>query len=318
MSSLPAKAGHSRLRTFAGIAKETAAEWSDHQATMHGAALSFYTVFSIAPLFIIILAIAGFVFGEEAARKELFAQVASLVGAKGGEAIQAIVAAADKPIAGTWATVLAVGTLLLGATGVFVQLQNSLNALWNVRVKPGRGLRNFIKVRLLSFAMILGIGFLLLVTLVINAGLAALGKFMAGVLPAQEIIWQVVNFLISFGVVTLLFAMMFKMLPDVKIKWRDVWIGAAITAVLFNAGKLLLSLYIGKGSVASAYGAAGSLVIILVWVYYSAQIVFFGAEFTRIYAMRCGSQVKAVPGAEFVVIKELQTPEHPQTSQPTQ
>ncbi|HEY1172184.1 MAG TPA: YhjD/YihY/BrkB family envelope integrity protein [Verrucomicrobiae bacterium] len=262
--------------------KEAAKSWSGHDASRLGAALAFYTIFAIAPLFIIVLAIAGMWFGEEAARKQLFDQLNALVGEKGGEAIQAVVAAADKPAAGVLASVAAVGTLFVGATGVFVELQSALNTVWNVKRETGRGVVHFIKDRLMSFAMILAIGFLLLVSLVVSAGLSALGSLMSGYLPAEEIIWKTINFLISLGVITVLFAMIFKVLPDIKISWRNVWGGALLTAFLFNLGKSLLSIYLGRGSFSSAYGAAGSLVIILVWVYYSAQILFFGAEFTRL------------------------------------
>jgi len=255
-----------------------------------GAALSFYTFFAIAPLFVIVLAVAGLAFGREAAQLALFGQVSGLVGQEGGEAIQALVSAAHMPNTGAWATVIAVATLFIGATGVFVELQDSLNSVWGVRRAPGRGLQNFIKDRLLSFALIVGVGFLLLISLVISSGLAVLGKFMAGLLPAQEIFWQGANFVISFGVITALFAMIFKVLPDVKISWRDVWIGAVTTALLFNLGKLLIGLYLGRSSVTSPYGAAGSLVIVLWWVYYSAQILFFGAKLTQVYSERYGSR----------------------------
>ncbi len=270
-----------------------------------GAALAFYTLFAMAPLFVIVLAIAGVWFGEEAARRELFSQVSGLVGSAGGEAIQALVSAANKPKTGAWAAVIAVATLFVGATGVFVQLQDALNSIWGVRRVPGRGLRNFIKDRLLSFALIVGIGFLLLVSLVVSAGLSALGKFMVGLLPEQGTIWQGINFVVSFGVITLLFAMIFKVLPDVKIAWRDVWIGAILTALLFNLGKFLLGLYLGRSSVTSAYGAAGSLVIVLLWVYYSAQILFFGAKFTQIYSTKHGSRLEPAPGARAVTLGEV-------------
>ncbi len=299
------KARMPRLKTFVELLKSTASAWSGHSAPRLGAALAYYTVFSIAPLFLIVLAIAGFWFGEEAARDQLFAQIAGMVGDKSAEAIQSVVAAANKPKAGTWATILAVLTLCIGATGVFVELQGALNTIWNVRHKPGQGVRYFIKMRILSFAMILVIGFLLLVSLVINAALAALGKMMSGMIPGQEILWQGINFLISFGVVALLFALIYKVLPDVKVAWHDVWIGAIITALLFNLGKFLLGLYLGRSSFTSAYGAAGSLVVLLVWVYYSGQIIFFGAEFTRLYAMKCGSRVQPAIGAEFVTVKEV-------------
>ena len=293
------------LKSSQALMKQTLFEWIDLGVSRMGAALAFYTLFAIAPLFVIVLALAGFWFGEEAARRELFSQVSGLVGSEGGEAIQALVSAARKPTTGAWATVIAVVTLFVGATGVFIQLQDALNSIWGVRRKPGRGLRNFLKDRLLSFALVVGIGFLLLVSLILSAGLSALGNFMVGLLPAQATFWQWINFGVSFGVITLLFAMIFKVLPDVKIAWRDVWIGALLTALLFNLGKYLLGLYLGWSSVTSAYGAAGSLVIVLLWVYYSAQILFFGAKFTQIYSSRYGSHFEPAPGAEAVTSKEV-------------
>jgi membrane protein len=266
-----------------------------------GAALSYYTIFAIAPLFVITLAIAGFCFGEEAARRELFGQLNQLVGKEGGDAIQAMVTAAKKSKAGFWAACIAGGTLAVAATGVFVQLQNSLNLLWNVRQARGMGLRNFIRHRLLSFAMVVGIGFLLLVSLVCSAGLAALGNFIGDYVAGTEIFLKALNFVISLGIITTLFAMIFKFLPDVKIAWRDVWLGGFITAVLFNVGKYLIGIYIGRSSISSVYGAMGSLVVLLAWVYYSALILFFGAQFTCIYAQRFGVKPQPVGGAEFVL-----------------
>jgi membrane protein len=291
------------LRTIFDLVKQTGSEWFDQGVSRMGAALAFYTLFAIAPLFVIVLAIAGVWFGEEAARGELSSQVSGLVGRDGGEAIQALVSAANRPLTGAWATTIAVATLFVASTGVFVELQDSLNSVWSVRRVPGRGLRNFIKDRILSFALIVGIGFLLLVSFVLSAGLAVLGRFMLGLLPEQETFWHWINFVISFGVITLLFAMVFKVLPDVKIAWRDVWIGAIITALLFNTGKLLVGLYLGRSGFKSAYGAAGSLVIVLVWVYYSAQILFFGAKFTEVYANRYGARLEPMPGAEAVMRK---------------
>jgi membrane protein len=296
-----------RLKTSLELLKETAKAWVDHRAPRLGAALAFYTLFAIAPLFLIVLAVAGLWFGEDAARDHLFHQLAGLVGKQGGEAIQSIIIAADKPKAGTVATIVAVLTLFVGATGVFVQLQGALNTIWNVRKKPGHGIRYFVRARMLSFAVVLAMGFLLLVSLVINAGLSAFGKYVSGVLPAQETIWQGINFVVSFGVITLLFAMIFRLLPDVRISWHDVWLGAMLTALLFNVGKFFLGLYLGKSSAASTYGAAGSLVIILMWVYYSSQILFFGAEFTRVYATKCGSHLRPAPGSQFVAVKEVKT-----------
>jgi membrane protein len=294
------------------LVKHTSMEWIDLGVSRMGAALAFYTIFAIAPLFVIVLAIASLWFGEEAARRELFGQVSGLVGSEGGEAIQALVSAAHHAKTGVWATAIALATLFVGVTGVFVQLQDALNSIWGVRRAPGRGLRNFIKDRLLSFALIVGIGFLLLVSLVLSAGLSALGKYMGGLLPVQETLWQGINFVVSFGVITLLFAMIFKLLPDVKIAWRDVWIGAMLTALLFNLGKFLLGLYLGRSSVTSAYGAAGSLVIVLLWVYYSAQILFFGAKFTQLYASQYSSHLEPAPGTGTVLLEEVVSePSHP-------
>jgi len=280
--------------------KQAAKNWSSHQSQAAGAALAFYTMFSIAPLFLGVLALAGLIFGEEAARKELFTQVSALIGQQGGEAIRTIVAAAHRPRAGVLATIAAVATLILGATGVFVQLQTALNTVWDVRPKPGAGLRYFLRARLVSFAMVAVVAFLLLVSLVINTALAAAAKFMNGAVTNDVILWHGLEFIISFGVVVLLFAMMFKVLPDVYIPWHDVWIGGTLTALLFNIGKLLLGIYLGRSSVSSAYGAAGSLVIVLMWVYYSSQIVLFGAEFTRAYSAHCGTQAQPAPGAQLV------------------
>jgi membrane protein len=294
-----------QIKSFLALFKETAVEWVKQRIPRLGAALAFYTLFALAPLFVIVLALAGLWFGEEAARRELFSQVSNLVGSEGSEAIQALVSAAHKPKSGLLATVVGIVTLFVGATGVFVQLQDALNTIWGVRQLPGRGLWNFIRNRLLSFSIIIGMGFLLLVSLVINAGLSAFGKLMSGLLPAQEIIWQSVNFSISIFVTSLMFALIFKVLPDVKIAWRDVWVGAGLTALFFNLGQFLIGLYLGKGSVSSAYGAAGSLVVVVLWVYYSAQILFFGAKFTQLYASKFGSDFKPVTGAEAVITKSV-------------
>lgn len=283
-----------------GVVKQAVSDWSTHQSQAAGAALAFYTMFSIAPLFLLVLALAGWIFGEQAAQKQLFDQIAKLVGTDGGQAIQSIVAAAHRPRSGMIATIAAMATLAVGATAVFVQLQTALNTVWSVRRKPGAGLRHFIKARLLSFAMIVVIAFLLLVSLVINAALAAAGRFTSGFSGPEEFLWHGVEFIVSFAVVVILFAMIFKVLPDVFIPWRDVWVGSFLTALLFNVGKLLLGVYLGRSSVASAYGAAGSLVIILMWVYYSSQILLMGAEFTHVYSLHSGTSTPPAPGAQLV------------------
>jgi membrane protein len=285
------------LKAFLDILKQVFGDWMDDRAPRLGAALSFYTIFSIAPLIIIVIAIAGMWFDKQAVRDHLFAQLGSLVGTEGAKGISALLEASNKPREGAMASVLAVITLVFGATGVFAQLQDALNSIWEVKPKPGRGVRAFLRQRLLSFAAVLGIGFLLLVSLVISAGLAAAGKWFEGSLPGGSAVWQVINFVISFLVVAALFAFMFKYLPDVKVAWRDVWLGGVLTAVLFTVGKFALGMYLGRSSATSAYGAAGSLVIVLLWVYYSAQILFLGAEFTQVYANRYGTRLEPASNA---------------------
>src|SRR4030095_1572989 len=252
--------------------------WHEHRSLRLGAALAFYTAFSLAPLLVIVLAVAGLGFGQEAVRGQIFDQISWLAGREGGEDIQAAVADAHRPKAGIWATIVALVTLFIGATGVLVELQDALNTVWDVRRQPGRSLRHFVRDRLLSFAMILAVGFLLLVSLVVSATLAALGKYMAGFIPAQEVVWHILNFAVSLSIVTMLFALIFKFLPDVRIAWRDVWFGALLTALLFDLGKSLLGLYLGQSSPTSVYGASGSLIVILLWVYYSSQSLFLGAD----------------------------------------
>jgi len=288
-----------KLKSASHLVGAVISVWIDSNASAAGAAVAFYTIFAIAPLFVLVLALAGLYFGEQAARKELFDQVAGLVGPKGADAIQTVLAAANRPKAGTFATVMGLITLFVGATSVFIQLQQSLNSIWNVRSK-GAGLRHFIRNRLLSFAALLGIGFLLLVSLIISAALAAVGKWMSGELAVEEPLWQTVDVIVSLAFITLLFAMIFKALPDVKIQWRDVWVGALITALLFTFGKFLIGFYLGRSSVASVYGAAGSFVVVLLWVYYSVQILLLGAATTRIFANRYGSAIVPSKHAEFI------------------
>lgn len=277
--------------------------WNDANASAMGAAVAFYTIFAIAPLFILVLALAGVMFGHEAAQHELYGQLEGLIGKNGSEAIQSILTAANQPKTSLLATVIGFITLFIGAGSVFIQLQQSLNAIWNVRPKAS-SLRFFIKQRLLSFAALLGIGFLLLVSLIISAALDAAAKWMGGMVPAHEVIWQLMDVAISLGIITLLFAMMFKMLPDVIIGWHDVWIGSFMTALLFTAGKFLLGAYLGRSSLSSAYGAAGSFVVVLLWVYYSAQILLFGAASIRVYANKYGSRIQPTVNAVFITEEE--------------
>jgi membrane protein len=285
------------LKTAFDVFKQTVRDWLDDKAPRLGAALAYYTVFSIAPLIVIVIAIAGMWFGQEAAQGQIMAQLTGLVGEKGAEAIGGMLEAANKPREGMIASVLAIATLVFGATGVFIQLQDALNTIWEVKPKPGRGIWGFVRQRLLSLAMVFGIGFLLLVSLVLSAGLAAAGKWFEGAMPGGEQVWHAINFGVSFAVIAALFTLMFKYLPDVKIAWSDVWLGGVLTALLFTAGKFALGMYLGRSGVSSAYGAAGSLVVLLLWVYYSAQILFFGAEFTQVYANRFGKKLEPAENA---------------------
>ena len=290
------------IKAILDLFKETFAEWTKDKASRLAAALAYSMVFSLAPLLIIVIAIAGSVFGEEAARGEIVTQIQGLVGKEGAQFIETAINNANKPTHGTIASLISVVVLIFGATWVFAELQDALNTIWEVQAKPERGFFNAIRTRFLSFAMVLGIGFLLLVSLVLSAGLTALISFFGNVLPGIDFLWQLANFVLSFVITTLLFGLMYKFLPDVKIAWSDVWIGAALTAVLFSIGRYLLGLYLGNGSFGSAYGAAGSLVIILAWVYYAAQILFFGAEFTQVYARKYGSQI--VPAKNAVPLTD--------------
>jgi membrane protein len=282
------------------VLKESASEWSADKASRLSAALSYYTIFSIAPLLVIAIAVAGLVFGQEAASNQIFGQIRGFVGDSGAQAIQGMVESASKTGAGIVATVVGVVTLLLGASGAIGQLQDALNTIWEVKPKPGQGIRGFIRTRLLSFSMVLVIAFMLLVSLVMSAALAGFGHYLERILPIPPAALQALNVAVSFAVVTLLFCLIFKVLPDVKIAWRDVWIGGMVTALLFTLGKFLIGLYLGRGSATSVFGAAGSLVVILIWVYYSSQILFFGAEFTQVYANRFGSRLQPTPNAEPV------------------
>ena len=270
--------------------KATYKEWSNDQVPRMGAALSYYTIFSIAPLLVIAIAIAGFVFGEKAVQGQIMNEITGLVGAESARAVQTMIQSAHKPAHGVIATIIGVVLLLLGASGVFSEMQTALNLIWKVDVNAKTGIWNMIRQRFLSFGMVLGIGFLLLVSLMLSAALAATSKYLEGYLHVPAAVFNVFDFVFSLFVIAGLMAMIFKLLPDVKIPWSDVWIGGIVTAVLFTIGKFLIGFYIGKSITMSAYGAAGSVVIILAWIYYSAQLLYFGAEFTYVYSNQCGSQ----------------------------
>jgi membrane protein len=289
------------LKAIWQLLQEAFQEWNDDKASRLAAALAYYTVFSIAPLLIIVIAIAGAVFGQEAARGEIVNQIQGLVGREGAEFIQTAIENANKPKTGTIASIVSIALLLLGATGVFTELQDSLNTIWEVQPKPGRGVKNIFRQRILSFGMVLGIGFLLLVSLVISTVLSALVTYFGSLLPSVSFLWQIFNFVISFVITTLLFGLIFKVLPDVRITWSDVLVGAIITSILFSIGRYLLGQYLGNSGFTSTYGAAGSVVVILAWVYYTAQILFFGAEFTQVYARRYGRRI--VPDRHAMPLK---------------
>lgn len=262
--------------------------WNDNVPHL-GAALSYYTLFSLAPILVVAISIGGLAFGAEAVRGEIVGQIDGLVGRDGGLAVQAMLEGAAKPSSSVLATVIGLITFFLGATGAFLELQMALDAIWRVKPKTrGSFVRDLVTQRLISFGLVVGVGFLLLTSLLVSAALAALDKYMGNTFPGVAVVWQAANVVVSLGVVTLLFAMIYKVLPDVKLAWSDVWVGALVTAGLFTLGKLLIGLYLGTSSFASSYGAAGSVVVLLVWVYYSAQIILLGAEFTREYVKEFG------------------------------
>ncbi len=270
------------FRHFWLLLKETFKRWFEDDISTHAASLAYYTVFSIAPTLIIAVALAGGIFGDVAARGEIRNQIAGLVGPAGATVIEDMMVSASRPGSGVMASVISIAVLIFGATGVFAALQNALNYIWGAPKRQVNGLVSFLRTRILSLTMVFGVGFLLLTSLVISAGISALGDWIGWGLTGMG--WQVVNFIVSFVFVTVLFSMIYKILPDVKVAWSDVWLGAAVTAVLFNIGKALIGLYLGGGSVASSYGATGALAVLLIWIYYSALVLFLGAEFTHVYA----------------------------------
>ena len=269
------------------VAKEAAENWSDHKDSRQGAALAYYSVFSIGPLIVIAIAIAGFVFGREAVTGQVALSIKDMLGDTGAKAVQAMLVDASRPKEGLLATSLGIGALLFAAIGVVVQLKDALNIVWEIKETPGSGLWYYIRSYVLSFAGVLSVGFLLLVSLLVTTALAAMGKYAAPYI--QEWVFHLISILVSFCVITLLFAMMFKWLPDATIDWYDVWLGAIITAALFEIGKSAIGFYIGKQGLESTYGAAASIVVVLIWVYYSSQIILMGAEVTHAFAKHKGS-----------------------------
>jgi membrane protein len=272
--------------------------WWDDDALRLGASLAYYTLFAIAPILLVATAIAGMVFGAEAVRGEIVGQLDHLVGREGARAVQSLLEGASQQQAGILATILGSITFVVAATGAFLELQAALNTIWRVKPKAGANLRAFLMDRLRSFGLVLAIGFLLMVSLAVSAALAALSGSLARRSPSIPLVWNAVNVLVSLVVTTALFALLYRFLPDVHLRWRDVTTGAFVTAVLFTIGQQLIGLYLGQSSVASSYGAAGSVMILLLWVYYSSQILLLGAEFTRVYAQRQGARPRPESFAE--------------------
>jgi membrane protein len=269
------------------VAKEAAENWSRHKDSRQGAALAYYSVFSLGPVIVIAIAIAGFVFGQAAVSGQVASSIKDMVGDTGAQAVQAMLADAGRPREGLLATLIGLGALMFAALGVVVQLKDALNTVWEVQEAPGRGLWHFIRNYAASLAAVFALGFLLMVSLIVTAGLAAFGKYAAP--HVREWLLQLVTIFASVGVVSLLFAMMFKWLPDAAVDWYDVWLGAIVTAILFELGKSAIGFYIGKQGLESTYGAAASIIIILIWVYYSSQIILMGAEITHAFAKHKGS-----------------------------
>ena len=291
-----------------GLLKQTFQEWLEDKAPQLGAALAYYTVFSLAPLILVLLAIVGVIFRDDPAGawNKITQQMSYFLDPSTLEVVQNIAQKASEPGKSTIATIIGVALAIFGASGVFGQLQDALNTIWGVKAKPGGGMWGFLRTRFLSFAMVAGVCFLLLVSLTLESLLKAFSHYVQSVLPGGIVVALAVYLIFDFAVVVLLFAMIFKFLPDVKIQWHDVWIGAVITAILFGIGKWLLGFYLGSGAAGSAYGAASSLITLLLWVYYSSQILLFGAEFTQVYAARAGRAFKPTEYAVLVETKEVE------------
>jgi membrane protein len=270
------------------LLKETFSKWCDDAAPRMAAALSYYTAFSMAPILILAISIAGLVLGREAAQGRIVEQIAGLVGKQSAAAIQSMIEAANRPSKGILASVISIVSLIAGATGVLSELKSALNKIW--RTQERGDIKEVVKKNVIFLGMLLGIGFLLTVSLVVSAAVSGLGKFLGGLLPAPEFLLHTADFVLSVGIIAVLFAAMYKVLPNTKVEWRDVWVGSVVTSLLFAVGKLGLGIYIGKGALSSTYGAAGSILVLLLWVYYSGLIFYFGAEFTKTYADRYGSR----------------------------
>lgn len=294
------------------LLKQTAVEWLDDKAPQLGAALAYYTVFALAPLVLLLLAIIGVLFRDDPAGawSRVSEQMGYFLDKSAVQVVTDIAAEASKPGKSTWATIVGIALALFGASGVFGQLQDALNTIWGVKAKPGEGIMSFLRARFVSFAMLGGVFFLLLVSLTVEALLKGFSHYVQAHLVGGLAIALSVYLIFDFAVVTLLFAMIFKYLPDAEVQWRDVWIGSVLTAIFFGIGKWALGLYLGSGAASSAYGAASSLITLLLWIYYSSQILLFGAEFTQVYANWAGRRVAPSEHAVPIVTREVEQ-EHP-------
>lgn len=304
------------IKTLPKLIRLTYQGWKEKNPSRLAAALAYYTLFSLAPMLVIAIAVASLIFGQrEVVQEQVLQQIQGLIGEEGRILIAGLLDSASKPAQGILATIIGLVTLILGALGLFNELHNSLNIIWDVKEESTKNFwETFKKVvldRFLSFTMILGIGFMLLVSLVVSAGTSALGTWIGGVLPFHELLLQIINLVVSIAIITVLFALIFKYLPDAEIAWRDVWLGAFVTAVLFSIGKTLIGLYLGSSAVATAFGAAGSLVLLLLWAFYSTQILLFGAEFTQVYANVLGSRIVPEEGAVSIATQPATTTRTP-------
>jgi membrane protein len=280
------------LRKIGRLFRETFKEWQEDNASRIAAALAYYAVFSISPLLVIAIAIAGTFFGQQTAQDQITEQLTALVGKDGVQPVLMALDNISQPEIRGVASLISVGVLLLGASGFFAQLQDALNTVWKVKPQPGQGIWIFVRKRVSSFLMVLAIGLLLILSLILSAVVSTLSKYQADYLPGWAILWENLDFVVSLGLMTFIFGLMFKYVPDAKIAWKDIFVGSVITALLFLFGKFLLGVYLSKGSLGSAYGAAGSLIVLLAWIYYSAQIILFGAEFTQVYMRIYGSKIR--------------------------
>jgi membrane protein len=297
------------IKNIFSLFKETYQEWNAKEPFELSAVIAYYAIFSLPGLLIIVIGIAGFFFGEQAVKGEVANQISKMLGKEAANGIQEMIVNSYKSNSSLMATIIGVATLLFGATGVFFQLQKSLNKLWNVKADPKAGIKKLILDRATSFGIILALGFLLLVSLVLTTILSVLSNWISHVFPEfMLVLFIVLNFIVSFGFITVLFALIFKVLPDVKIRWKPVWIGSIVTAVLFEIGRFALEIYFAKANPGSTYGAAGSVILILLWVSYSCMILFFGAEFTQVYARRAGDRIEpsenAVPTVDRKKMRE--------------